>query len=88
MPSKSKFNGVRNNRKMTKGRKANQHIYGGERGYVPNEIIRKRKHLRDERRVLRILKSTSPNEQIKRMDEIARAHNKIQKLEQELGIED
>lgn len=88
MPSKSKFRGVRNNRKMTKGRRANQHIYGGERGYVPNHIIRKQKHLRDERRVLRILKSKPANVQIKRMDDIARAHNKIQSLEQELGIKE
>lgn len=88
MAHKSRISGVRNNRKMTKGRKANQHIYGGERGYVPNEIIRKRKYLKDERRVLRILKNKSPNEQIKRMDEIAKAHNRIQKLEQELGIQE
>lgn len=86
MPRKSRFKGVRNNRKMTKGRKANQHIYGGERGYVPNEIIRKQKYLRDERRVLSILQDLPANEKIGRMNEIAIAKNKIMELEQELGI--
>lgn len=86
MPRKSQFRGVRNNRAMTKGRKANQHIYGGERGYIPNDIIRKKKWLKDERRVLSILQNLSPNQKIKRQDEIAIAQNRISKLEQELGI--